>query len=118
MGLVRLRGWEPGAPNSRFVGGNAASAAARATAKPCIRCAFAGCPDIGYGAPHAFAPSPRAGAPHVKGSSLGETKSPSNRRTDRAFDRASRHVSPHGLRIRRSEERRVGKEGRCRLAGV
>ena len=101
MGLVRLRGRLARARAAGRVGGTAAVTAARTPTKPCIRCVFAGRGDIGYGAAHALAPCPRAGAPHIEGSSLGETKNPANRRPDRGFDRAPRHVSAHRLRNRR-----------------
>ena len=58
------------------------------------------CGRIGYGAAHAPAPRPRAGAPHIEGSSRGETTSPANRRFDRDFDRAPRYVPAHRLRLR------------------
>ena len=100
MGLVRLRGGQPRARAAGRLGGGAAVTAACTPTRPCIRCVFAGGRNIGYGAAHAFAP-PRAGAPHVEGSSLGETKNPAYSRSGRGLDRAHRHVSAHSLRKQR-----------------
>ena len=85
LGLVCLRGRRARSRPARVLGGNAALSAARRPTHSRGRCSSARFGRIGYGARHAPAPRPWAGAPHVQGSSRRETKSPANCRSDRPF---------------------------------